>query len=73
MGAVFNYGGTKPLDLDEQLDNALARMNGDPVGAANLFLRWAESNSEIADLIPNVIANYIVRRMKVRAKEMAKK
>lgn len=68
----YTYGGSPTLDLDSQLDRALERMNGDPAAAARLFLRWAESDSEIKSLIPNVIEDYLKKRMAKRAKVAAK-
>ena len=69
--STYSYGARQEITLDEQLDSALAR-TGDPVSAAHLFMRWSESNSEIRDLIPDVVVDYIVRRMKQRAKEAKK-
>lgn len=66
--STYTYGGSLPLSLDQQLDAAYARTNGDAAAAARLFLRWAESDSQIRDLIPPVVESYIEQRMKQRAK-----
>ena len=70
--ATFNYGGTFKLNLDEQLDAALQR-TGDAAAAARLFMRWSEQNSEIRDLIPNLIEGYLTKRIQKRSKEKSKK
>jgi hypothetical protein len=70
--AVFSYGPERQITLEGQLRAALAR-TGDPVQAAHLFLRWCESDSEIAALLPDVVTDYVERHMKKLAKEMAAK
>lgn len=70
--ATYTYGGSLKLELDSQLDRALERTNGDPVAAANLFMRWAEQDSEVHALIPDVIRDYVIRRVKARAKKAGK-
>jgi hypothetical protein len=72
QSSTVTYGGTIQLDLDTQLDRALELMKGDPLKASQLFLRWAESDSEIHALIPPVVEDYIRRRAKARAKKGAK-
>lgn len=70
--STFTYGGSIELELDSQLDRALDLMRGDAAAASRLFLRWAESDSEIKSLIPNVIEDYLKKRMAKRAKVAAK-
>lgn len=53
--------------LDKQIDSALEKMNGDPAAASTLFLRWAEGDSEIRDLIPPILEDYIRQRVAARA------
>jgi hypothetical protein len=74
--SVYHYGQSTPPELDTQIDRAIERMANEPNplgAAAQLFLRWAESSSEIRDLIPHVVEEYIRDRIAKRAKKGAKK
>lgn len=55
----------REAELDRYIDQALARFS-DPEMAANLFLRWSESNEEVRRLLPDLIAEYVRDRVLAR-------
>lgn len=64
--STFTYGGSHQLTLDGQLDRALTLMEGDPEKAARLFMAWADRDTEIAGLLPDLLTGYIRQRIEAR-------
>jgi hypothetical protein len=73
--STYTYGKTTPPQLDDLITRALDRMSAEPnpvTAAANLVVRWSESNSEVRDLIPPIVEEFIKRRVAERAQEGTK-
>jgi len=69
--AVFNYGPKSTKTLDDYVDDAIERMKNQPEpvrAAANLLIRWGESDSEVQKLFPDLVSRFIEQRVKTRAK-----
>ena len=50
------------------IEQAIAKSNGDPDMAANLVVRWSESNSEVREALWPEITAMIRRRILAQAK-----
>jgi hypothetical protein len=67
--STHTYGSFSTPRLEELLDRALDRMNGDALAAGRLFMAWSEQDSEVHALIPPLVAEYVMRRMEERANQ----
>lgn len=67
---MATYGGQNTKSVDELIDSALSRMEREPdpvAAAANLMVRWSEGDSEVRALLPDVMRDYIEKRVRARA------
>jgi hypothetical protein len=70
QSSTYHYGSHHTPSLDALADRALERMAREPdpiAAAANLLMRWAEQDSTVNDLIPNLMFDYLEARVRARA------
>ena len=65
--STFRYGGRISFTLAELLDRALKLMDNDPKRAAGLFMAWCQQDSEIAQVLPDLVTPYLEDRINERA------
>ena len=63
---TFTYGRHSTPTLDQTLDNALQLMKGDEVKAGALFAAWCQQSSEVRNLLPNLVSDYVAQRLALR-------
>ncbi len=66
LSSTFHYNRQPTKSIDDFAADALERMDGNVAMAANLLLRWSESDP-VRSLLPDLVREYIEARVRARA------